>query len=79
MEHLAIADAIERQDPEAAATAAKIHMINAAVRIKSADADFWTVELRHLAQSLDKEGATKPQAQGLRRALTGDRRSLSKK
>ena len=58
VEHMAIAGAIERQDPEAAATAAKIHMINAAVRIKSADADFWTVELRHLAQSLDKEGAT---------------------
>lgn len=68
IEHLAIADAIERQDPEAAATAAKIHMINAAVRIKSADADFWTVELRHLAQSLDKEGATKAQQNGLTRA-----------
>ncbi len=53
VEHMAIAAAIERQDPEAAATAAKIHMINAAVRIKSADADFWTVELRHLAKSLD--------------------------
>lgn len=57
VEHIAIANAIERQDPEAAATAAKIHMINAAVRIKSADADFWTIELRHLAQSLDREGA----------------------
>jgi GntR family transcriptional regulator, transcriptional repressor for pyruvate dehydrogenase complex len=68
VEHLAIADAIERQDPEAAATAAKIHMINAAVRIKSADADFWTVELRHLAQSLDKEGATKAHHDGLTRA-----------
>lgn len=56
VEHVAIAGAIERQDPEAAATAAKIHMINAAVRIKSADTDFWTVELRHLAQSLDSEG-----------------------
>jgi GntR family transcriptional regulator, transcriptional repressor for pyruvate dehydrogenase complex len=53
VEHMAIAGAIERQDPEAAATAAKTHMINAAVRIKSADAEFWTVELRHLAQSLD--------------------------
>lgn len=58
VEHLAIAGAIERQDPEAAATAAKIHMINAAERIKSADADFWTVELRHLAQSLDQERTT---------------------
>lgn len=54
VEHMAIADAIERQDPEAAATAAKIHMINAAVRIKSADANFWTVELRHLAKSLNQ-------------------------
>ncbi len=53
VEHMAIAAAIERQDPEAAATAAKTHMINAAVRIKSADAEFWTVELRHLAKSLD--------------------------
>jgi DNA-binding FadR family transcriptional regulator len=59
VEHMAIAGAIERQDPEAAATAAKIHMINAAVRIKSADAEFWTVELRHLAQSLDNEGTGK--------------------
>jgi GntR family transcriptional repressor for pyruvate dehydrogenase complex len=58
VEHMAIASAIERQDPEAAATAAKTHMINAGVRIKSADADFWTVELRHLAHSLDREGAT---------------------
>jgi DNA-binding FadR family transcriptional regulator len=57
VEHMAIADAIERQDPEAAATAAKIHMINAAVRIKSADANFWTVELRHLARSLNQSVA----------------------
>ena len=56
VEHMAIAGAIERQDPEAAATAAKTHMINAAVRIKSADSEFWTVELRHLAQSLDSNG-----------------------
>jgi DNA-binding FadR family transcriptional regulator len=56
VEHMAIASAIERQDPEAAAIAAKTHMINAAVRIKSADAEFWTVELRHLAQSLDGAG-----------------------
>jgi hypothetical protein len=34
-------------------------MINAAVRIKSADAEFWTVELRHLAQSLDGAGAAR--------------------
>jgi len=59
VEHMAIVGAIERQDPEAAATAAKIHMINAAVRIKSADAEFWTVELRHLAQSLNRDAAAK--------------------
>jgi GntR family transcriptional regulator, transcriptional repressor for pyruvate dehydrogenase complex len=76
VEHLAIADAIERQDPEAAATAAKIHMINAAVRIKSADADFWTVELRHLAQSLGKEGATMAQHDVLARVRS--HRSLSR-
>lgn len=52
-EHMAIASAIERHDPDAAATAAKTHMINAAVRIRSADAEFWTVELRHLAQTFD--------------------------
>jgi GntR family transcriptional repressor for pyruvate dehydrogenase complex len=63
VEHMAIASAIERQDPEAAATAAKTHMINAAVRIKSADAEFWTVELRHLAQSLDGEGTVKKREQ----------------
>lgn len=57
VEHAAIANAIERQDPEAAATAAKTHMINAAERIKCADAEFWTVELRHLAQSLDNRHA----------------------
>jgi GntR family transcriptional regulator, transcriptional repressor for pyruvate dehydrogenase complex len=59
VEHAAIASAIERQDPEAAAIAAKTHMINAAERIKSADAEFWTVELRHLAQSLDGRQAGK--------------------
>jgi DNA-binding FadR family transcriptional regulator len=52
-EHLAIASAIESKDSDGAATAAKTHMINAAVRIKSADAEFWTVELRQLAQSLE--------------------------
>lgn len=67
VEHMAIASAIERQDPEAAATAAKIHMINAAERIKSADADFWTVELRHLAKTLDQEGATSKPKQSVSR------------
>jgi GntR family transcriptional repressor for pyruvate dehydrogenase complex len=54
-EHAAIADAIQKQDPEAAAMAAKTHMLNAAVRIQSADPEFWTVELRHLLQ--DSGGA----------------------
>ena len=77
VEHMAIAGAIERQDPEAAATAAKIHMINAAVRIKSADAEFWTVELRHLAQSLDNEGFGKKGGfEKSRRPVT--RKSVSK-
>ena len=77
VEHIAIASAIERQDPEAAATAAKTHMINAAVRIKSADSEFWTVELRHLAQSLDndatakKAAAEKPGGLRLRRVPSG--------
>lgn len=62
IEHAAIANAIDRQDPEAAAIAAKAHMINGAERIKSADAEFWTVELRHLAQSVDdrKSGRKTP-------------------
>jgi GntR family transcriptional repressor for pyruvate dehydrogenase complex len=55
-EHAAIADAIYRQDPEGAATAAKMHMQNAGVRLKSADPEFWTVGLRHLVQGLDGTG-----------------------
>jgi DNA-binding FadR family transcriptional regulator len=59
IEHMAIAGAIERQDPEAAATAAKAHMVNAAVRIQSADAKFWTVGLKLLAQNLEGVGTGK--------------------
>ena len=83
IEHMAIAGAIERQDPEAAATAAKTHMINAAVRIKSADAEFWTVELRHLAQSLDSSGlgrkaeGEKPKRSSSKRLLSGVKASSS--
>ena len=73
VEHMAIAGAIERQDPEAAATAAKTHMINAAVRIKSADAEFWTVELRHLAQSLDNAGMGKKAEEEKPRRLKSSR------
>jgi GntR family transcriptional regulator, transcriptional repressor for pyruvate dehydrogenase complex len=80
VEHMAIASAIERQDPEAAATAAKIHMINAAVRIKSADADFWTIELRHLAQSLDREvAAGKKRTDEQRHARPAGKRKRTKK
>lgn len=77
---MAIASAIERQDPEAAATAAKIHMINAAVRIKSADADFWTVELRHLARRLAQESAAghTEEAQA-RRARPGKTKTQARK
>jgi len=56
-EHAAIAEAIQRQDPEAAATAAKKHMLNAAVRLKLADSEFWTIGLRHLVQGFDGAGA----------------------
>jgi GntR family transcriptional repressor for pyruvate dehydrogenase complex len=83
VEHTAIAAAIERQDPEAAATAAKTHMINAAVRIQSADAEFWTVELRHLAQSLDgfrmgrKIEEEKPRRSKTSRLLSGTKVSSS--
>jgi DNA-binding FadR family transcriptional regulator len=77
VEHMAIAGAIERQDPEAAATAAKTHMINAAVRIKSADSEFWTVALRHLAQSLDNAGIGK-KAEGERATRSKSSRLLSR-
>jgi DNA-binding FadR family transcriptional regulator len=84
VEHMAIASAIERQDPEAAATAAKTHMINAAVRIQSADAEFWTVELRHLAQILNGVGTGKktdevrPGPSKFTRAMTGTKASSSR-
>ena len=66
LEHAAIADAINRQDPGAAAVAAKTHMLNAALRIKSADPEFWTVELRQLDHKFDEVsplGGTEKQAQ----------------
>ena len=78
VEHMAIVGAIERQDPEAAATAAKIHMINAAVRIKSADAEFWTVELRHLAQSLN-ESAVQKKPEGQKSERSNARKPFSAK
>jgi GntR family transcriptional regulator, transcriptional repressor for pyruvate dehydrogenase complex len=56
-EHAAIANAIQHQDSEAAATAAKSHMLNAAIRLKSADSEFWTVGLRHLIQGFDGAGS----------------------
>ncbi|NMG73634.1 FadR/GntR family transcriptional regulator [Aromatoleum diolicum] len=43
-EHDALVDAIARGDAEAARAAARLHMEMAAVRIKSADADFWGTE-----------------------------------
>jgi DNA-binding FadR family transcriptional regulator len=76
IEHRSIAGAIERQDPEAAATAAKTHMINAAVRIKSADAEFWTVELRHLAQTLDHDKTGKKKVEE-KSGRSNSRKSLS--
>ncbi len=59
IEHAAIAEAIQRQDPEAAATAAKTHMLNAALRIRTADPEFWTVGLRQLVRNLDNAGTGK--------------------
>jgi DNA-binding FadR family transcriptional regulator len=59
VEHIAIVRAIEAQDSEAAATAAKTHMVNAAVRIKAADAEFWTVGLKNLAENPDSVGIRK--------------------
>jgi GntR family transcriptional repressor for pyruvate dehydrogenase complex len=56
IEHAAIAEGIDRHDPEAAATAAKTHMLNAAARIKSADPEFWTIALRRLVENLDSTG-----------------------
>jgi DNA-binding FadR family transcriptional regulator len=51
VEHAVIADAVQQQSPEAAAAAAKTHMLNAAVRLQSADTEFWTIGLKHLAQN----------------------------
>jgi len=52
VEHAAIADAVQQESPEAAALAAKAHMLNAAVRLKSADTEFWTIGLKQLAQNV---------------------------
>jgi GntR family transcriptional repressor for pyruvate dehydrogenase complex len=52
IEHAAIAEAIDRHDPVAAAVAAKTHMLNAAARIKSADSEFWTVGLNRLVPNV---------------------------
>jgi GntR family transcriptional repressor for pyruvate dehydrogenase complex len=54
IEHAAISTAIEQRDAEAAATAARMHMINAAVRIKAADAEFWSSKAGQVARSLGK-------------------------
>ncbi|HZP06171.1 MAG TPA: FadR/GntR family transcriptional regulator [Terracidiphilus sp.] len=61
-EHQAIARAIERRDPEAAAAAAKTHMINAAERIQSADSEFWTIGLKQLSENRHPLLATKEPA-----------------
>src|ERR1700761_123908 len=54
VEHAAIATAIDQRDAEAAATAARMHMINAASRIKAADAEFWSSKAGQVARSLGK-------------------------
>jgi DNA-binding FadR family transcriptional regulator len=54
IEHAAISTAIEKRDAEAAATAARMHMMNAASRIKAADAEFWSSKAGQIARSLGK-------------------------
>jgi GntR family transcriptional repressor for pyruvate dehydrogenase complex len=54
IEHAAISTAIEKRDAEAAATAARMHMMNAASRIKAADAEFWKSKAGQVARSLGK-------------------------
>lgn len=54
IEHAAIANAIEQREAEAAAHAARMHMINAAQRIKTADAEFWSGKAGQVARSLGK-------------------------
>jgi DNA-binding FadR family transcriptional regulator len=52
VEHEAIAQAIERRDPEEASSAARRHIVNASLRIKAADADFWDGKAGKVAKNL---------------------------
>ncbi|KAA0910521.1 FadR/GntR family transcriptional regulator [Pusillimonas sp. ANT_WB101] len=58
-EHAAIMKAISRKDPAAARAAALHHMENAAIRIKAADATFWTPDMGKVAQRLIIPGDTR--------------------
>lgn len=49
-EHLRIYEAIAERDPEAAKTAARRHLENAATRVLLADQEFWQAEGRALAE-----------------------------
>ena len=60
VEHAAISTAIEQRDAEAAATAARMHMINAAARIKAADAEFWSTKAGQVARTLGKTSMIPP-------------------
>jgi GntR family transcriptional repressor for pyruvate dehydrogenase complex len=63
IEHEAIAQAIERKDPDGASAAARTHILNASLRIKSADAEFWNSKSGKVARSLANAklpAATKP-------------------
>jgi GntR family transcriptional regulator, transcriptional repressor for pyruvate dehydrogenase complex len=53
IEHKAIAQAIEARDAEGAFTSARMHIVNAASRIKAADTAFWESKAGKMAQNLD--------------------------
>jgi GntR family transcriptional repressor for pyruvate dehydrogenase complex len=53
IEHKAIAQAIEGRDVERAFTAARMHIVNAASRIKAADTAFWESKAGKMARNLD--------------------------
>jgi GntR family transcriptional repressor for pyruvate dehydrogenase complex len=51
-EHSAVAEAISRQDVEAARTSARHHIANVAARIRGADKDSWSAASREVARKL---------------------------
>jgi len=53
-EHRAVAEAIDRQDPEGARDAARGHIANVAARISGADVESWSDASREVARKLAK-------------------------